>query len=98
MPVVLFIWHKLIQPLIDRWYGKPKLESGKQDGLQKSNEKVSELISIYDIYMKSNLAVKSMKVNAIPESSILNWFVSAVLVRINLTPKTLRFIMSPRLI
>lgn len=39
MPVVLFIWHKFIQPLVDRWYGKPKLESGKQDGLQKSNEK-----------------------------------------------------------
>lgn len=33
MPIVLFIWHKLIQPLVDRWYGKPKLESSKgEDG------------------------------------------------------------------
>lgn len=40
MPVVLFIWHKFIQPLIDRWYGKPKLESGKEgDGVKKSGEK-----------------------------------------------------------
>lgn len=37
--------------------------------------------------MKPNLAVKSMKVNAIPESSILNWSDSAVLARINLTPQ-----------
>ena len=36
--------------------------------------------------MKPNLVVKSMKVKAIPESSILNWSDSAVLVRINLTP------------
>ena len=53
MPVVLFIWHKLIQPLVDRWYGKPKLESGKQDGLQKSDEKVSELISLYEAELSS---------------------------------------------
>lgn len=31
MPVFLYIWHKFIQPLVDRWYGKPKLESGKTD-------------------------------------------------------------------
>lgn len=31
MPVFLFIWHKFIQPLVDRWYGKPKLESGKTE-------------------------------------------------------------------
>ena len=37
--------------------------------------------------MKPNLVVKSMKVKAIPESSILNWSDSAVLVRINLTPQ-----------
>lgn len=40
MPVALFIWHKFIQPLIDRWYGKPKLESGKEgDDVRKSGEK-----------------------------------------------------------
>jgi len=42
VPVALFIWHKFIQPLIDRWYGKPKLESGKEgDDVRKSGEKVS---------------------------------------------------------
>ena len=30
--MVLFIWHKFIQPLVDRWYGKPKLESSKVEG------------------------------------------------------------------
>lgn len=39
MPVFLFIWHKFIQPLVDRWYGKPKLESGKADGKLNSDEK-----------------------------------------------------------
>jgi len=42
VPVALFIWHKFIQPLIDRWYGKPKLESNKEgDGVGRSSEKVS---------------------------------------------------------
>ena len=40
VPVFLFIWHKFIQPLVDRWYGKPKLESGKADGKLNSDEKV----------------------------------------------------------
>ena len=48
--------------------------------------------------MKPNLVVKSMKVKAIPESSILNWPDSAVLVRINLTPQNASIIMSPRLL
>lgn len=39
MPVFLFIWHKFIQPLVDRWYGKPKLESGTADGKLNSDEK-----------------------------------------------------------
>lgn len=39
MPVFLFIWHKFIQPLVDRWYGKPKLESGKADGKLNSDGK-----------------------------------------------------------
>lgn len=30
--MVLFIWHKFIKPLVDRWYGKPKLESSKVEG------------------------------------------------------------------
>lgn len=25
MPLALFIWHKFIQPLVDRWYGKKPL-------------------------------------------------------------------------
>lgn len=40
MPAILFIWHKFFQPLIDRWYGKPQLESGKEgDGVEKLGEK-----------------------------------------------------------
>lgn len=53
VPVFLFIWHKFIQPLIDRWYGKPKLESGKTDDKLKSDEKVRFVMFTEDI-----LAVK----------------------------------------
>lgn len=47
MPVFLFIWHKFIQPLIDRWYGKPKLESGKTDDKLKSDENSKVRLKIY---------------------------------------------------
>ena len=47
MPVFLYIWHKFIQPLIDRWYGKPKLESGKTDGKLTSDQKVSKHIRVH---------------------------------------------------
>lgn len=41
VPVFLYIWHKFIQPLVDRWYGKPKLESGKTDEKLTLDQKVS---------------------------------------------------------
>lgn len=46
MPAILFIWHKFFQPLIDRWYGKPQLESGNEgDGVEKLGEKVGHSVS-----------------------------------------------------
>lgn len=37
--MLLFIWHKFIQPLIDRWNGKPKLEGVKANCVKESSHK-----------------------------------------------------------
>lgn len=55
MPVFLFIWHKFIQPLVDRLYGKPKLESGKADGKLNSDEKELQDVPNGDLKAESDV-------------------------------------------